>query len=173
MNAAKIHYAIDILPTEDIRLRVPKSRQSAAASRLIARLQDVCGPVTATSRSHSRAVMAAVVGAAPALSLGIDIEWMAPNRPFDAIAEMFLPPSSRPMDILAFYRGWTFFEAYYKAFQHFPAEALVHALVAHARDGDVLRLEDGACLTQFCVADDFRACIVWRHGASETEISRL
>jgi hypothetical protein len=35
-----ILYAIDILPADDIRRRVPKSRQSAAASRLVALLEE-------------------------------------------------------------------------------------------------------------------------------------
>jgi hypothetical protein len=168
-----ILYAIDILPADDIRRRVPKSRQSAAASRLVALLEEACGPASATSRSHSRAVVAAVAGAAPDLSLGIDVEWMAPNRPFDEISQMVLPSAERRMDILTFYRGWTFFEAYYKAFQRFPEPAQVDSLIAHNRDDDVVQLSDGTCVTQFRVAGDFRGCVVWRHSATGIGISHL
>ncbi|HEY4124044.1 MAG TPA: hypothetical protein VGM36_05485, partial [Rhizomicrobium sp.] len=106
-------------------------------------------------------------------ALGIDVEWMAPGRPFNAIAQMFLSPLSRPMDALTFYRGWTFFEAYYKAFQRFPEEALIHEVIAHCRDNTTLSLTNGAGVLQFCVADDFRACIVWQHPARETDITRI
>ena len=171
-HIAKILYAIDILPTDDIRGRVPKARQSTAGSRLLARIEEKYPHLTARSKSHSRAVVAAAAGTAPALLLGIDVEWMAPNRPFDQIARMFLASSSAQVDAETFYRGWTFFEAYYKAFQRFPEETLVHAVIAH-RSNEALRLGDGIGVTQLCVAGDFRACIVWQHEALETEISRL
>ncbi len=171
-NCAKILYAVDILPTDDIRCRFPRSCQSAGASRLLSWLEEGCPRRSATSKSHSRAVVAAATGDAPGLSLGIDVEWMAPDRPFDEIARMFLAFPSPRMDAETFYRGWTFVEAYYKAFQHFPDETQVRTVIAHGSE-DGLRLGDGIGVIQFCVASDFRGCLVWRHGAAETEISRL
>jgi hypothetical protein len=115
----------------------------------------------------------AAAGTIPGLSLGIDVEWMAPNRRFGEISQMFLPPTERSLDILTFYRGWTFFEAHYKAFQRFPNPALVKALIGHSQDGNVVRLEDGVCAMQLCIETDFRACVVWRGPTMDARILRL
>jgi len=172
MAHALIFYATDVLPTDDIRARMPRARQSAGASQLAARLEEVCPAPTTRSRSHSRAIVAAAVGAAPGLVLGIDVEWMAPNRPFDGIARMLLPSASPQMDMQTFYSGWTFAEAYYKGFGHFPEEVLIREAVG-ARDGDALRLADGTHVLLDHVAEDFRLCLVWRHAGSGFEVVRM
>ena len=76
--------------------RVSHRVQSNAASTLLTTLQT--DPVLATSKSHSRAVVAAAAGNTPTLKLGIDVEWMSPHRPFAAIMRNFAPALSRPLD---------------------------------------------------------------------------
>ncbi len=172
-NRARIFYSTDILPTDDIRARLPKRQQSAAASALLSRLEIVCPQQpSAVSKSHSRAVIAVAAGIAPVLHLGIDVEWIARNRPFDRIATMFMASDVSQKDAQTFYRGWTFFEAHYKAFQRFPEERLVRRVIAHSSE-DRLDLGDGIGVMQFDVAGDFRGCLVWRHDGGETEISRI
>jgi hypothetical protein len=173
MPKARIVYATDILPVNDIRARMPRMQQSAAASRLAARLEEACPAAMARSRSHSRAIIAAAAGSMPGLILGIDVEWMAPNRPFDAITRMLLPSASLQMDMQTFYRGWTFSEAYYKAFGDFPGEALLREAIAAGNDSRAVGLADGTHVLLDRVAEDFRICLVWRHTGSEPEIIRV
>jgi hypothetical protein len=168
MDGARIFFATDILPTEDITRRVSRRAQSSAASRLLERLTGNGFNPTAQSKSHSRGIVAGTVGNIPELLLGIDIEWMAPDRPFAAIAHTFLESAPERMEPEDFYRGWTFFEAYYKAFQRFPDAASVHDVLRRASDGGVLRFHDGTQLMQKRVAETFQLCIVWR--ARETVV---
>jgi phosphopantetheinyl transferase len=170
---ARILYATDVLSTDDIRGRVPRCRQSAAAADLLERLVGTEFAPTARSISHSRATVAVAVGDAPGLLLGIDIEWMAPNRPFGAIARTFLASASQQMDCADFYRGWTFFEAYYKAFQCFPDAGLVEDIISQAADVDAYRLADATYVTQHRVADTFQLCLVWHSAASSVHVARI
>ena len=161
-DSARILYATDTLSTDDIHRRVPRHQQSIAASRLLKRLEGADFVPTARSKSHSRGVVAAAAGNTQGLLLGIDIEWMAPDRPFGAIARTVFASAPQRISIADFYLGWTYFEAHYKAFQCFPSEASVHDVVAHTRDGIVLHLDDGTRVMQRCVADAFQLCVVWR-----------
>jgi hypothetical protein len=158
MSPASILYAIGRLPVEDPTHRMPRRDQSAAAARLVARL----GPASVTSRSHSRGLIAAAAG--DALALGIDIEWMAPARDFAALARAFLERAPKAMNAADFYRGWTFHEAHYKAFQRFPDEESVLAVLAAA--GETLTLLDGTQVLQRRVAEMFQLCLVWRCASS-------
>ncbi len=160
MDGGRILYATDVLPAGDPSRRVPRREQSVAASRLLARLTAGFVP-SAHSKSHSRALVAAAVGDVAGLSLGIDIEWMAPGRPFAAIARDVLDVAG-DIDAEAFYRGWTFYEAYYKAFQRFPDGDDTRTVVASARDGEIVRLDGETCAIQHRVAGAFRLCVVWR-----------
>lgn len=173
MSKARIVYATDILPVNNIRARMPRKQQSAAASHLAARLEEAYPAAIARSRSHSRAVIAAAASSVPGLILGIDVEWMAPNRPFDAIARILLPSASLRMDIQSFYRGWTFSEAFYKAFGDFPGEALLRGAIAARNDSRAVVLADGTHVLPDRVAEDFRICLVWRHTGNEPEIIRV
>ena len=170
MSGARIFYAIDILATDDITRRVARRVQSSAASQLLARLTAADFHPTARSKSHSRGIVAGAVGNIPELMLGIDIEWMAPGRPFGAIAHTFLASAPERMAAADFYRGWTFVEAYYKAFQRFPDQALVHDVIRHAIDGEVLWFRDGTGVLETRVADAFQLCLVWRGNLRDTVI---
>jgi hypothetical protein len=169
--ASRIVYAADALSTDDISKRIPRARQSAAAAALLERLSGGLAP-TASSKSHSRGVVAAAAGDAPDLQLGIDIEWMAPGRPFSAIARTVLPIAPERMPIGDFYRGWTFFEAYYKAFQEFPRSALVEQVIYRTAEVGAHRLVDGSAMAQRRVADAFQLCLVWRDAGADLIVPR-
>jgi hypothetical protein len=153
-SPGRVLYAIDRLTARDVTHRAPHRDQSAAAARLVARL----GLASVTSRSHSRGLIAAAAG--DALVLGIDIEWMAPTRDFAALARAFLQRAPQAMSAADFYRGWTFHEAHYKAFQRFPDEESVLAVLA-ATD-ETLTLPNGTQVLQRRVAEMFQLCLVWQ-----------
>jgi 4'-phosphopantetheinyl transferase len=140
--------------------RVPHRVQSIAANALLAALST--DPVQASSKSHSRAVVAAAVGNAPALRLGIDVEWMSPHRPFAAIMRSFAPGISGTLDGDSFYRGWTFLEAYYKAFQQLPEPADIEAIVAAAANPEPQSVGNGAWVLHQTVFAAFKLCLVWK-----------
>ena len=60
----------------------------------------------------------------PGLMLGIDIEWIAPHRPFAAIARGYLGIAVTAMEASTFYRGWTFLGGLIT--RHFRASPLRH-----------------------------------------------
>lgn len=158
----RIIYAGIILPTDDPVRRIARARQSEEAARLVTIL---CGSEfvpEVQSRSHSRAAIAAAVCRSREVSLGIDIEWMSPDRPMEAIARGFLSTAPAELTLPDFYRGWTFYEAYFKAFQRAPDEALLIEAVRAAKDDIEFRLADGTQCIQHCVATIFRLCLVWR-----------
>jgi hypothetical protein len=121
----------------------------------------------ARSKSHSRAAIAAAAGNVPGLKLGIDIEWMAPRRSFAAIARTYLDVAVTDMEASGFYRGWTFFEAYYKAVQRFPDSVLIASAIAQDSEGVVCSLDDGVFFLHRRVAELFHLCLVWRSSDSE------
>jgi len=167
MNSAEIRYATVLLATSDVGRRMPRAQQSEGAARLIDRLSEGDFRPVAESKSHSRALLAAAAGDVPGLRLGIDIEWMAPGRSFGTIARTFLPDVSPQIGMAEFYRGWTFFEAYFKTFGHFPRQELVADVIAHAPDDRVQALGERIWMLQRCVAENFRLCLVWTHATPE------
>jgi hypothetical protein len=155
-----ILYATSLLPVGDAYARVPRARQSEAARDLQVLLSaGVASNVG--SRSHSRAAVAAAVGDAQILTLGIDIEFLDDGRPFAALAGYFsanVPPEIGAAD---FYRRWTFAEAYFKAYQLLPTNDALSA-VGRLTDNEVLSLDDGTKVLQQRIAERFRLCLVWR-----------
>lgn len=101
--------------------RPPKALESAAARALQAEL----GPAaTVFSRSHGRGLVVAAVAGPPITRLGIDVEWIDPRRRMAEIAEHYLgaPEAVTPEQ---FFRGWTFGEAWFKAFGQDPEPELI------------------------------------------------
>lgn len=84
------------------------------------------------SRTHSRGMAGAVVSD-ETRNIGIDIEYQASNRNWPEILSVFsdytdLSAASTPSLCLA----WTFIEAYYKAFQRYPAPSLVLDVISES-----------------------------------------
>ncbi|MDB5470433.1 MAG: hypothetical protein JWR84_1993 [Caulobacter sp.] len=114
-------YAVRRLPDYEPGERPPKALESAAARALQAQLD----PAAALfSRSHGRGLIAAAVAAPPVTRLGIDVEWIDPRRRMAEIAQHYLgaPEAITPEQ---FFRGWTFGEAWFKAFGHDPDPDLI------------------------------------------------
>jgi hypothetical protein len=158
-------YSADILSTDDPSRRLPRARQSAAATRLGKGLRDANFIPTTLSKSHSRMAVAAALGDARVSALGIDIEWIAPERRLDAVAAMIFDPVPENLAPLDFYCGWTFYEAYFKAFQRFPPGVSVSDVVAHAPRDGIFRFADGTQVLHRVVAESFLLCIVWEASA--------
>jgi hypothetical protein len=106
--------------------------------------------------------MAAAVGDSEILNLGIDIEFMDPERPFAALAGFLVEDAPRDIDAETFYRCWTFAEAYFKAFQRAPSDRAVRTISTLENSGQAVRLDDGTQLLHRRVADRFQLCLVWQ-----------
>ena len=159
----RIAYATTLICPQRLGARLPYARQSRAAAELLGRLAEREGPPYAFSKSHSRAAVAVAMTQSPEISVGIDVEWVAPERPVAAIARTLMGEDS-PTDITVadFYRLWTFYEAHFKATQCAPPRpAMVEFIAARAGDG-VRRLCDGTCVVEHRVTEDFQLCLVWR-----------
>lgn len=161
-----ILYATSILPARFAGERIARRRQSSAAQHLL-ELLEAEGVPTVESKSHSRTAIAAAAGNAEGLSLGIDIEWMAPGRPFATLSSVFLESAPTQLGGDDFYRCWTFAEAYFKAFQRLPSESNMRYFIANTIPNSVLRLHDGANVLQRRIADIFQLCLVWRTATSQ------
>ncbi|HEX4081063.1 MAG TPA: 4'-phosphopantetheinyl transferase superfamily protein [Rhizomicrobium sp.] len=101
-------------------------------------------------------------GEGEGLSLGIDIEWMRPDRPFANLAKFLVRDVSDRLGPAQFYRTWTFYEAYFKALQRVPPEPDLHAVMRQTDSGGVQWLPGDTRLLQFCVAGEFQLSLVWR-----------
>jgi hypothetical protein len=159
--------ATSLLPGQKIAARTPRRRQSEAARTLL----DALGTgfaISATTMSHSRAAIAVAAGDGDSLALGIDIEWMRPDRPFQALTEFLLGPVPVPAGPEEFYRVWTFYEAYFKAFQRVPTESDLRTAMDTTNGTVALRLSDDTRLLQFRVAGEFQLSLVWRAPADYT-----
>ena len=159
-------YATMLVPAAVASERIRHQRQSLAAQDLLEKLQKGI-KTTATSKSHSRTAIAVAASNATSLSLGIDIELMAPNRPFDALGRSFLTFAPTPLGMDAFYRCWTFGEAYFKAFQRLPTTTIMQEFIGHVKHTGVFRLTGDVYVMQKVYNDLFRLCLVWQTGASE------
>ncbi|MGD0142131.1 MAG: hypothetical protein ABSC92_03140 [Rhizomicrobium sp.] len=156
-----ILYATALLPVEDACARISRQRQSAAA-RNLQELLETSLPPKLSSRSHSRAAVAATVGDAQILALGIDIEFMEQSRPFAALAGFLTKFAPAHLGADEFYRCWTFAEAYFKAFQRLPPDLAIHSVGTQADPDGTYQLPDGTHLLHRRIADCFQLCLVWR-----------
>lgn len=159
--------ATSLLPGQTAGARAPRSRQSEAARTLLHAV-GAGVPISARTTSHSRGAIAVAAGDGEGLSLGIDIEWMRPDRPFASLAEFLLGHVPERLGPEEFYRTWTFYEAYFKAFQRVPPEADLRAVMAQPDGSSVRRLPDNTHLLQFRVAGEFQLTLVWGAAAPRT-----
>lgn len=116
----RIDVAVSMAQRGPARRRAPRAEQQAACRRLLSTLLQPSRSehpgITASrhvSFSHSR--VASAVAAGTHLPVGIDIEWMAPHRDTEKILEVLCGISRPSLPSDAFYRAWTFYEAYFKA----------------------------------------------------------
>ncbi len=160
MINGRIAYSTTALRGFELGERVPRRAQSREADVLLTKLGGA--RTNATSKSHSRALVAAAAGEAQSLKLGIDVEWIAPHRPFEAIMLSLVPSLTCALDHKSFYRGWTFLEAYYKAFQIFPGTVDVEQISMSEMGHVPLQISDGAWVWRHSVLDAFELSIVWK-----------
>ncbi len=168
MLGHEVFYATDIIAVADIRTRQPHPVQSQAAAALAARLIDAIGPTAMISKSHSRALVAVAWAMPPVTALGVDIEWMEPDRRFSAILSAFLPAAPDGVDRDTFYRAWTFLEAHFKAYQRWPDEAEIRQVLAAPAGDDVWQTAAGNQLLQRRICDDFQLTVLWRSDGAAT-----
>ena len=135
--------------------RVSRALQSAAAAGLLAELRQSTGVSGGpSSKSHSRDLVA--VALAETGRVGIDVEYRAVGRPIEKIAHHLM--DAAPSDALAAYRVFTFWEAYFKAFGHFPEKALLRAVAGSVAAAQEL---DGLCVLHHTIEGDFSLTLVW------------
>ena len=171
-SAVEVFYGARALAPPPLGARVPRRRQKEAVRYLLAevsaRAPVGCSSVTEyQSMSHSRRIVAAAIGRGG--RVGIDVELMCPRRNTGAILEVFLAPMDNPVSLSAFYRVWTFGEAYFKAFGRLPgSEALSQVIDVHAGDGTSdgayrvdCRKNGAAGVLHSVPFDDFALTIVW------------
>lgn len=161
MDRQRILYGVDVLPSRRLETRLPHAQQSSAAELVLDRLRKTGCQAGPQSKSHSRTAVAAAIAETRQVRLGIDIEWMDKTRPFAAIASVFRTPLPQGLGPAQFYRGWTFYEAYYKAFQTYPDGTAIARVMADLVDGETLRVADEVYVMQRDVLNAFRLCLVW------------
>lgn len=162
MAPGEIVYGTRLLHASAIHDRVARNIQSQAATALAEALSQTTTNPALISKSHSRTLVAAAVGNAGVLALGIDAEWMAPNRPFSSIIRSFAPSLPSAIEAGTFYRLWTFLEAFYKAFQRWPEEDDIIQVFDRPNCGDAWQTARGTQLLQHQRADAFTLTIVWK-----------
>ena len=149
-------YAVRRLPAFEPGQRPPKALESAATRTLQAELDP---DATLFSRSHGRGLIAAAVAGPPITRLGIDVEWIDPRRRMAAITEHYLG-SAEAVSPEQFYRGWTFGEAWFKAFGQDPEPALIRIAGGNVSAEPVAVGE--AWLLQSLPEPGFVMSLVWR-----------
>ncbi|MBX9747440.1 MAG: 4'-phosphopantetheinyl transferase superfamily protein [Hyphomonadaceae bacterium] len=136
--------------------RLARAMQSDAAEELCAVLRRDTGIAAGpSSKSHSRAVVAAAL--ARAGHVGIDVEFRAPGRPIDKIA-LFLSGAAVTGED-AGYRVFTFREAYFKAFGDWPEKALLRDVGSRIEARYSMA---GIQVLHEAVYGDFMLTLVWR-----------
>lgn len=164
----KIFYDVRAISPPPLCVRVPRRRQSAEVRRLLGDLSArVPAPRPKTeersSVSHSRCIAAAAI--AHHVLVGIDVEYMCPRRDMHAILEVFLGPMDKPVSPAAFYRAWTFGEAYFKAFGELPGAQSLGRVIEHHADAGLYRVDRSETTAVGVLHskpfDDFALTIVW------------
>lgn len=152
-------YAVRRLPGFEPGARPPKALESAAARALQAELDRTAAVF---SRSHGRGLVAAAVAGPSVTGLGIDIEWVDERRRIAAIAEHYLG-AAEAVTPEQFFRGWTFGEAWFKAFGRDPEPDLIRIAGGNRSDEPVAVGE--AWLLQSLPEPGFVMSLVWATGA--------
>lgn len=114
------------------------------------------------NRSHSRGLIAVARSDNNGMSrFGIDVEYADPSRPWQKIIASF-GVDQKHTTLTPYVRGWTFIEAYYKAFQHYPDAELIDLSLNTSDDGAVVILTPGECCWfQMEIQESFHLSAVW------------
>jgi len=122
----------------DLVSRCGLEQQRALADDAERRAGYVAAPVARSSRSHSRGLGGAAVSDKSCAAIGFDLEYVDIRRDWPSIASFMLGEEAHLVDIFRLSKtdvckGWTFFEAYFKAFGE-RAEPRYIAAVLRERD---------------------------------------
>jgi len=160
----RIWYSVRQIAPPPLAVRAPHRMQSKEAARLLGSLSvQIRDDLTAQSIAHSRALVAAVATSASGISLGIDLEFVDDTRHLQGLAQALGWAAPKNIDTAAFYRGWCFYEAYFKAFQTRPRPRQVARVMARKRRRAPWRLEKDIYLLERLYFRSFQLTIVW-HG---------
>ena len=154
--------AYSIVPTGDVPpgTRVPRWTQRKAVQRLRSALaESVSSP--AVSVAHSRNLVVAAA-ATSGTRIGIDIEWTDTRRQIQRRWDLAFPGlGGVAVDSTVFYRGWTFAEAWFKAFQVWPMARQVDEFLRISPQDGVAQFVGRACVFPLAVGG-FQLCLVWQ-----------
>lgn len=160
MSEPRIVFSLAQIPAAEPGQRVLRSVQSVAAERLASALRARFGEPGRQSRAHSRNMVAAAAGRARNLYLGVDVEWEGDNRNIAGLTRVLLPSGTAALGRAEFYRAWTFYEAYFKAFQRSPAESDIVDISAGLTGQRAL--SSGVGVLQMGHGPGFQFCLVWQ-----------
>ncbi len=147
-------YELRLVPGAARGARVAHALQSAEAADLLAALRQRTGLAEGpSSKSHSRDLVAVAV--AKAGLVGIDVEFRAPDRPIEKVAEHLGAPVANAD---GGYRVFTFWEAYFKAFGNWPAKDLLREVAASV---EPLQRVGGMAMLHQVIERDFAFTLVW------------
>lgn len=149
-----LRYAYRRLSADFAGARVARAQQSAAAESLLQELRAVGQRPGASSKAHSRTLVAAAV--APNGPVGIDVEYHAPGRRIREVARWLM--GADVGDEGAAYRVFTFYEAYFKAMGVFPSAETMRSVAGAENDLCVL---EGLNVLACVVERDFTLTLVW------------
>jgi len=146
--------------------RLSRPVQSAAAAALLETLRKCTGIAEGpSSKAHARGLMAAAVSTEG--QVGVDVEFFAPGRPIQAIAQWLMAAPAR--DDVSAYRVFTFREAYFKAFGDWPSRELLGQVAASV--ADEYELEGGIRVLHEAIGADFLLTLVWRGAARAARVA--
>ena len=156
-----IHVAF--LIREPLTARRPLADQRADADKCMQRIRDALGAEDLRSRSHSRGLAAATAASGPS-ALGLDAEYADSRRPWPAIIAHYAQApriEGAPVDALC--RGWTFLEAWYKAFGAWPSsEQVCEAVGAQPESPAPVSAGEDIYRFHMTPAPGFSATLVWK-----------
>lgn len=164
----KIFYGVRAISPPPLCVRVPHRQQSAAVRRLLSDVMATARGSSVTSEqgdslSHSRGVAAAATSGLG--RVGIDVEYICSRRNIQAILEAFLGPLDETVSPAAFYRVWTFGEAYFKAFGILPEAEILDRVFRHHSGEGLYRADHhkspGVGVLHSKPFDDFSLTITW------------
>ncbi|MFC7290842.1 hypothetical protein [Hirschia litorea] len=120
-------------------------------------------PAPSYSRTHCRGIAAAMLSK-NIIPLGIDIEYADPRRNWPEILSVFCDNIALSgYSIHALNRGWTYLEAYYKAFAQYPPAKDVIAVIDHQfPDNEIYQNADGYLCLHRSIETVFYMTLIWK-----------